>query len=367
MKRMLVIADDLTGAAEIGGIGVQHGMSARIVVGEYRDDEPADLLVIDTNTRHRQPHEAAEVIGSILGRCDRNDFDLIYKKTDSVLRGAIGAEIDAMLAVLQCERALLAPQNPTLGRTIRNGRYFINGVPLDATDFARDPEHPRTSADVRELIVDAGNRITIASGESAEDLCALARQCGPSVLPAGGADFFAAVLEQLGFHRRDVLPRSEISGDQFFVCGSAALCSREAVEAAVAKGVPVLSMPARLFHAAVRDERMIVDWADQVSESLRSCGKAVMSVREPMLAHQARHVRQVMASTVARILTRHRVGALWIEGGATAAEIVDAMEWRTFRVDGVIAAGVVSLCALDEQDQRLIIKPGSYAWPPGVV
>ncbi len=367
MKRVLVIADDLTGAAEIGGIGVQHGLSARIIAGEYRDDESTNLLIIDTNTRHRRPEEAAEVIGSILGRCDRGNFDLIYKKTDSVLRGPVGAEIDAMLGAVQCERALLAPQNPTLGRTIRNGRYFVHGVPLDATDFARDPEHPRTSADVRELIVDAGNRITIASGKSTQDLRALARQIDPSVLPAGGADFFNAVLEQHGFHRCDVVTQLPIGGAQLFVFGSAAPSSQRAAETSAANGVPVVSMPGRLFHAGVYDEGLIVDWADQICESLRSRGKAVMSVREQLLAHQARHVRQVMASTVVRILTRHPLEALWIEGGATAAEIVDAMKWRTFCVDGVIAAGVVSLRTLDEQDQRLIIKPGSYVWPPGVL
>jgi uncharacterized protein YgbK (DUF1537 family) len=158
-----------------------------------------------------------------------------------------------------------------------------------------------------------------------------------------------------------------MGGDQLFVCGSAAASSCTAIETAATNGVPIVPMPAKLFHADSPDEGMTVSWAEQICESLRSRGKAVMAVREPLLARQARHVRRVMASTVARILTRHALGALWIEGGATAAEIVDAMEWRTFRVDGTLAAGVVALFVSGRLDQRLVIKPGSYAWPPGVL
>jgi uncharacterized protein YgbK (DUF1537 family) len=366
MKRVLVIADDLTGAAEIGGIGVQHGLSAKVIRGEFRDAD-ADLLVLDTDTRNQSPQQAAECIRRILSGCQREKFELIYKKTDSILRGPVAAEIVTILDVLRFGRALLAPQNPSLGRVIRDGQYFVKGVPLDHTEFAHDPEHPRTSADVRELIDSADQRIAIASAESVQELGELAMQIDRSLLLAGGADFFAAALEAHGVRHVDAPPLPSIDGKQLFVCGSACASSRAAVEAAQNRAVPAVAMPRQLFHAGVSDHGMIQQWADQVRESFGSTDKAILIVAEPSMPDRAGHVRQVMASTVQRILTQQLVDALWIEGGSTAAAIVDAMNWREFRVDGTIAPGVVSLCALGSQNQRLILKPGSYAWPIGAL
>ena len=116
------------------------------------DDRSADLIVIDTDTRHHSADDAAKILRQLLSDFDRDAFQLIYKKTDSTLRGPVAAEIDAILKSLGIERTLLAPQNPTLGRVIRNGKYFVNDVPLELTDFAKDLQHPRTSSDVRELL-----------------------------------------------------------------------------------------------------------------------------------------------------------------------------------------------------------------------
>src|SRR5207302_40222 len=48
--------------------------------------------------------------------------------------------------------ALLVPQNPSRGRTIRAGHYEIDGVPLHLTQFANAPEHPARSANALRLL-----------------------------------------------------------------------------------------------------------------------------------------------------------------------------------------------------------------------
>ena len=332
MNRILVIADDLSGAAEIAGIGVQHGLRARICRGALIDDRSADLIVIDTDTRHHSADDAAKIIRQLLSDFDRDAVQLIYKKTDSILRGPVAAEIDAMLKSLGIERALLAPQNPTLGRVIRGGKYLVNDVPLELTDFAKDPEHPRTSSDVRELLGGPDEAIRIASGESVEDLKSLASQIDLKTLPAGGADFFVAILETRGLKGVGAPVSVEVSGGQLFVCGSAAVSSRQLVSMAAARGATSLPMPLQLCQCENLTEQMVEEWSDQICAALRSNTRVIMSVGHPPLAHRARHVRQVVAATVAKTLSQCRVGTLWIEGGATAAAIALVMRWREFAV-----------------------------------
>ena len=76
----------------------------------------------------------------------------VYKKVDSVLRGQVVAELEAMMPQLGLKRALLVPANPALGRTISDGEYFIHGRPIHKTEFARDAEHPRLSPRVLDLM-----------------------------------------------------------------------------------------------------------------------------------------------------------------------------------------------------------------------
>ena len=52
-----VIADDLTGAAELGAVGLRHGMHPEVVV-EGKAGKEADLICVDTDSRSCSPKEA---------------------------------------------------------------------------------------------------------------------------------------------------------------------------------------------------------------------------------------------------------------------------------------------------------------------
>ena len=146
-----VIADDLTGAAEIGAVGLRHGLRAEVVLaGEPSGD--ADLVCLDTDSRSCAPGEAAERAARAARLLRQQRADWVYKKTDSVLRGNVTPELEAIVTELGLDGALLVPANPSLGRTIVGGQYFVRGQLIHETEFARDPKHPRSSSDVRELV-----------------------------------------------------------------------------------------------------------------------------------------------------------------------------------------------------------------------
>src|SRR5258708_5172924 len=146
-----VIADDLTGAAEISAVSLRYGLRAEVVV-EGRPSGQADVVCIDTNSRSCAAAEAGRRAASAARLLSEAGASWIYKKVDSVLRGQVAAEVEAVLKEIGLHVALLAPANPGLGRVIRDGWYFVGGKPIHETEFARDPEHPRTSANVLEML-----------------------------------------------------------------------------------------------------------------------------------------------------------------------------------------------------------------------
>ena len=88
-----MIADDFTGALDAGVQFAKKGFSTKVMV--YSKDmtvkaEDADVLVVDAETRHKQPLEAYRTILQIVKPAAESGVSYFFKKTDSALRGNIG-------------------------------------------------------------------------------------------------------------------------------------------------------------------------------------------------------------------------------------------------------------------------------------
>ena len=97
--RLLMIADDFTGALDTGMQFAKNGAATRVITDPDCSFEQmqAQVLVIDTETRHRSPQEAAARIAATVKKAVSCGIRFFYKKTDSALRGNAGAEIEALL------------------------------------------------------------------------------------------------------------------------------------------------------------------------------------------------------------------------------------------------------------------------------
>ncbi len=94
------------------------------------------MLVIDTETRHVAPEIAYSKVALIAAQAKRRSIRAIYKKTDSTLRGNIGAELAALGRCWPEAEILYSPGYPSMGRVVAMSRLLINGVPVDQTEFA---------------------------------------------------------------------------------------------------------------------------------------------------------------------------------------------------------------------------------------
>lgn len=96
----------------------------------------------------------------------------LFKKTDSALRGNIGAELTAMLDATGRSLLSFVPAFPQINRVTVNGVHYIEGIPVDRSVFGSDPFEPVTEANVEKLIHQQceTNVQTISAGHT-PDVC----------------------------------------------------------------------------------------------------------------------------------------------------------------------------------------------------
>ncbi len=195
----MLLADDLTGALEVGAAFAAQGIRTQVATQAIRQTTPA--LVIDMETRHMTAAGAARRVRELMGR---NEARVIYVKTDSTLRGNIGAELTA---ISQVAPVLYAPAYPRMGRTVRNGRLFVDGVPVENTQFAQDALNPVRDGCIAHLFDDRA-RIAIRDGENDEDIAEAARVAiEGGYIAAGPAALAQAIAHRIDLPRND-LPRT---------------------------------------------------------------------------------------------------------------------------------------------------------------
>ena len=374
-----VIADDLTGAAEIGAAGLRHGLRAEVIVaGEPSGD--ADLICVDTDSRSCDPTEAAQRASNAALLLQNCGAEWIYKKTDSLLRGNVTREIEAMVKQLGLSGALLVPANPSLGRTVVNGQYFVRGQLIHQTEFARDPKHPRLSPNVLELLDKPlafpiyvrksfeplpVYGIVIGEVAGSDDLRKWARLRDKSWLMAGGAEFFGALLKP----GAPIPQTSPLPGKELFVCGSASQATQNFVTGQAQRGVPVFSLPDKLAMVGTFDSTEVDALAARVVSALQAKPRVILHVGLPQVRDVS--LAEMLATHLVRVgeavLRNAGVGHVFAEGGATAVAVARCMDWRRLAVKSELASGVVALSVIGGGSSLLTIKPGSYAWPEGVV
>jgi len=373
-----VIADDITGAAEIGGIALSHGILCEVQTA-FSPVDDVGMLIIDTDSRS---HDVASAIKSVEAAAKALVAiapEWVYKKTDSALRGHVVEEILAIHRIMGFQRCLLVPGNPHTGRVVRNGQYLIDGIPLQQTDFAHDPEYPAATSDVITILGGShwadicllkpgmpqpAHGISVGEVHGVEDLASWTWSIDITALPAGGGAFFSTLLEAKGFRQRK--PPSQIAaGRTLIVCGSGAESSRQSLADARKQGLPVYAMPADVF-GGDNIRQGLEAWESDVAASLRTHSLAIAAIDRPAVRDSALalRLRNHTANLAASALSSCDVEHLYIEGGATAAAIISRLGLTRFRPVGQPAPGVVTMRAVERPELSVTVKPGTYKWPP---
>ena len=367
-----VLADDITGAAELAGIGLRYQLSVE-VCHEAGHPSSADLLVVFTNTRSMPEQEAVKEVKNFIRQLQSLQPQFIYKKIDSVLRGHIAAELEAEMEVLQKHKALVVPANPSLGRTIVNGVYYVQGKPVEETSFSSDPEFPITHSRITEMVrqlqlpilvarhgdVMKDPGIYVGEADSEKALAAWAGQKDASFILAGGSGFFTALLDSyFSVSKKNTTDSFRLNEPLLLVSGTSFEKSVQYRKELEANGMAVKYLPPE-------NNREVMDkWAREVAGLLRERKQVFIAAGEMKDEKKdPRLLTQKMAEAVHLVVTQCELRELFIEGGATAYAIIRRLGFSRFFPTEELAPGVIRMRVDGAEDLHLTIKPGSYGWP----
>jgi len=246
---LTIVADDLTGACDAGTLFARR---APVPVTVWPDPPvPAEVAVVDTESRHLARDEATERVSGAVAR--RPGATSWFKKIDSTLRGHVGAEIVALLEATSTSSAVTCPAFPSQGRVVVDRVLRVEGTAVaHVVDWIRsETDRPLAwipLAEVRAGVAVLAARlarltgtIAVADAETDGDLdtivgAALALDRAP--LLAGSAGLAQPLAERLGLSaERALLP----GGRWLVVAGSLHPATRRQVAEARRAGFRVIA------------------------------------------------------------------------------------------------------------------------------
>lgn len=383
MTQLLILADDFTGALDTGVQFATTGAVTRVITGQNvslsQFAGTCEVLVVDAETRHLTAPEAAGIVGDYTAQAVALGIPHIYKKTDSALRGNVGAELAAALENSGEESLPFLPAFPQMGRNTVKGVHYIQDVPVADSVFGKDPFEPVTCSCVADLIalqsdlpavsyppltveapVPQEKGIWVFDASSLEDL----REAGMQLKAAGklhilaGCAGFAAVLpELLGLGTGK--PRSiPALGENFTViCGSVNPITVAQVAYARERGFlhrqlePEQKLGTGYWQTPAGEEAM-----EGLYRMLEANPHRILDTNDPgsnqktadyaaKFGMDIQDIRRAVSGTigylVSRLFSHEAVGTLLITGGDTLLQCMNYMGVHEIEPLGEMDAGVV--------------------------
>ncbi len=383
MIQLLIIADDFTGALDTGVQFASSGAATRVITGqnvsltEYAGT--CEVLVVDAETRHLAAAEAYTVVRGYASQAIALEIPHIYKKTDSALRGNIGAELTAVLDASGEEALPFLPAFPQMERNTVAGVHYIRGVAVAESVFGADPFEPVSCSNVAELIglqsrtpaisypalaaenpLPEGTGIWIFDAASVEDLQQTAERLAKEnkLHILAGCAGFAAVLPgllRLGTGKPRPIPAL---GENFTViCGSVNPITVAQVAYAERQGFshqrlePEQKLSSGYWQTPAGEEML-----GKLRRMLESNPHRILDTNDPgtnqktadyaaKFGMDIQDIRRAVSGTigylVSRLFTHEAVGTLLITGGDTLLQCMDYMGVHEIEPLGEMDAGVV--------------------------
>ena len=372
-RRVLIVADDLTGAMDTAGPFAQQGLATVVVVQPLACDpasvSAAEVVALNTESRHLSADAAAAKVAACVSHFAAQPFDIAFKKIDSTLRGNVVSETLALMRAGRRRGALVAPAFPAQGRTMVDAVVHVNGTPLHETAFAKDALSPPPLRPLTEEFRDAGpaipvqawrrgdspaqgGMVVVADAQNEADVAAslesVAQRLDDTVL-VGSAGLGKALAQSLRPSRTRAQSMPLAHGPIVFVVGSRAGQSRAQVERLRRQaGTLIVNAPNGNAGVlpAMRDAAQIV----------------ILAVPDPVTG-EGDATQVALGMTRAALATLRASGSrvLVATGGDTAVAVLHASAGAALEVMGDLMPGIpYARLTLDGEPLWLVTKAGGF-------
>ena len=179
-------------------------------------------------------------------------------------------------------------------------------------------------------------------------------------------DFFRAVLQTRSTPRSVPNCPAPLNPPILFCCGSLqGRCANSCDEFRRHK-VPVIPIPEELRKPLPASDDAFDRWGGEVSEILTVGPAAALSLGDSC-ATPPEMLTARLAQTVSKILRMTNIPTLVIEGGSTASAVLHALRFtRLEALPTPALPGVAALSPTQSSIPSILLKPGSYPWPPAL-
>lgn len=404
------IADDFTGATDLAGMLVRHGMRAVQTIGVpdiSANEIDADAVIVALKSRTIPADEAiAQSLKALewlqAGGCQR--FYFKYCSTfDSTNEGNIGPVAEALLGALGAGQAIACPAFPENGRTVFKGYLYAGDVLLNESGMQDHPLTPMTDPNLVRVLArqskapvglldyrtirqgaDAardhlaalavdGKRLVIADATDEADLRTLASATVHQLLSTGGsglavgmpAAFDAAGLFKLQGAAAD-LP--EVGGKGAIISGSCSRATNEQV-ARFARNHPVFQIDPLALAEGKDLAAEALEWAkDRIGKGpvlvyATASPDAVKAAQEAVGREKAGALVEEALATIAAGLREMGVTRMVVAGGETSGAVVQKLNIGALRIGPEIDPGVPWCVSIGGKEMALALKSGNFGGP----
>jgi len=423
MNQFAIIADDLSSATDCGAQVVRSGLSVVVPLESYslpQMVESVQVISVDTDSRSLSASQAYSKVKIAAQHLMSEGWTRFYKSVDSTLRGNLGAEIEALMDVVNADCAIVAPAFPKYGRTTVDGVQYLHGRPLHDTEFGTDPTAPVKNADISLLVGNGSHRksgrltlqdvhagrvhientvqglladgieLVIVDISEQDDLKRISLGLAKSDLrtvwvgSTGLAEFvplaFGADTIANDFNSKFSLdPRPALA-----LVGSASETTRQQLlHAKTSSGLVIVEIDAV---AIIQDSKNTSSELEQAYVKLcldldagRDVAIVVKSSREEIARTQqigatlnldptqvAQQIVDALARIGGRLVREDRVSGVVATGGDTANALCKNLKSNALKILGEVEAGIPIMKLLGEKTLPLVTKAGGFGTPSAI-
>lgn len=404
------IADDITGASDIGLMLASNGLPTTLFLGipdEHREiTTPAVVIALKIRTvpADEAVAQASAAADWLLSRKARQLFYKYCSTFDSTSDGNIGPITNALLNKVDENLTVLLPAFPENKRTVRNGYLYVDDVPLHRSAMRNHPLTPMTDsylprlmdsqtsqgltglvasdivvngvAAIKSALAEkraAGNRYVVIDTRSDDDMRPIAEAIADLKLITGGSGIGSAIPETLRGQRlldpeitTAVLPK--LPGNAAVIAGSCSEATRAQITTFADAAIPIVVDPALINSGntyqndiadqAIADSKLgdVIVYSSTDPDRLRQIQKSIGVDESAALVENA-------LAFVARRLSDSGIRKFVVAGGETSGAVARALDVDELEIGEQIDPGVPWMVTKTSEPTCLAFKSGNFGRP----
>lgn len=368
--KVLIVADDLTGALDAASPFSERGYTVKSVVDPncdcpLEDLRDADVVALNTNSRHLSADAVKHNVEAALATIDLKDYSFFVKKIDSTLRGNVCAETLVLMDVLGKSSAVVCPALPDHQRVVKGGYVYVNDVRLDRTEFCRDKLSPAPSTSIAKAFRAFNKDINVNHSKYLEDELSP----GITVFDAQNNETLADIVR---LFNRDVAQTILVGSSGITAQLAMVLPKKSMIEgASLTKKTILFSVGSRASRSSDQirniEKRMPGVAHVAVNGTLKETPKFVNDVfvvfagSDPKILLEPQEVAVKMAETTSSLVEELDPDVLLVTGGDTALSFLRKAKISSVTVRGNLFPGVPLLVVFVGGRRRVLVtKAGGF-------